>query len=127
MHVDVLGDYLMRAVKRSHLRPCYNISASQSVEIHRLLCDVLQQLGLPQPHKTVRLGTAMCFAGILERLWRWLPLPGEPPITRYGVAVFGYTNTLNVTRMLDDFGPPSMDFDVSLRTFLEQLKEERLC
>ncbi|VDZ73846.1 Uncharacterised protein [Atlantibacter hermannii] len=29
--------------------------------------------------------------------------------------------------MLNDFGPPSMDFDISLLTFLQQLKEDPLC
>ncbi len=127
MHVDVLCDYLMRAVNHRQLRPCYNLSANRTVETERLLSDVLEQLGLPQPKKSVRLRTAMFFAATLERLWRGLALAGEPPITRFGVAVFGYANTLDVTCMLDDFGQPSADFDDSLRRFLMQYREEDSC
>ncbi|ELV2782742.1 NAD(P)-dependent oxidoreductase [Enterobacter cloacae] len=124
MHVDVLCDYLMRAVTHRSLRPCYNLSANRTVETERLLIDVLRQLGLPQPKKTVHLSTAMFFAIALERIWRGLALMGEPPITRFGVSVFGYTNTLDVTCMLEDFGQPSVDFDTSLGTFLKQYKED---
>jgi hypothetical protein len=66
----------------------------------------------------MRVSTALRFAGILEGLWRWLPLAGEPPITRFGVGVFGYSATLDVTRMLEDFGPPSANLRQSLRDFL---------
>ncbi|GKX55411.1 dehydrogenase [Leminorella grimontii] len=125
MHVDALCDYLMRAATYPKLRACYNISADRPVETEGLLCEALQQLGLPQPEKTVRLRSALRFAGALELLWRWLPLSGEPPITRFGVAVFGYASTLDVTPMLDDFGPPSVDFTLSLRAFLQQYREAR--
>lgn len=123
MHVDVLCDYLLRAAIRPQLRPCYNISANRPVETESLLCEVLQLLGLPLPVKKVRLKIALRFAHMLELLWRWLPLSGEPPITRFGVAVFGYTATLDVTPMLEDFGPPSMDFFASLRAFLHNYRE----
>ncbi len=123
MHVDALCDYIMRAVTHPRLRLCYNISANCSVETESLLREVLQQLGLPQPVRTVRLRSALRFAGALELLWRWLPLAGEPPITRFGVAVFGYAATLNVTAMLDDFGPPLVDFTPSLRAFLQEYQE----
>lgn len=127
MHVDVLCDYLMRAVNHRQLRPCYNLSANRPVETERLLNDLLCQLGLPQPQKTVQLRTAMFFAATLERLWRGLALAGEPPITRFGVAVFGYANTLDVTCMLDDFGQPSTLFNDSLRSFLLHYREEESC
>ena len=123
MHVDVLCDYLMRAAIHPQLRPCYNISANRPVETESLLREVLLQLGLPLPEKMVRLRVALRFASALERLWRWLPLSGEPPITRFGVAVFGYAATLDVTPMLDDFGPPSVYFSLSLRAFLQKYRE----
>lgn len=78
MHVDALCDYLMRAATRPRLRLYYNLSANCPVETESLLRQVLQQLDLPAPGKTVRLGTALRIAGVFEWLWRWLPLAGEP-------------------------------------------------
>lgn len=126
MHVDVLCDYLMRAATSAKLRSCYNISAGHPVETEDFLCEVLQQLGLPEPEKKVRLSTALRVAGALEWLWRWLPLSGEPPITRFGVAVFGYANTLDVSPLRADFGAPYVDFALSLREFLQAYREGNL-
>ncbi|SQI36122.1 Cholesterol dehydrogenase [Leminorella richardii] len=122
MHVDALCDYLMRAATRPRLRLYYNLSANCPVETESLLRQVLQQLDLPAPGKTVRLGTALRIAGVFEWLWRWLPLAGEPPITRFGVAVFGYAATLDVTAMLEDFGSPPEEFFPSLQAFLQEYK-----
>jgi len=118
MHIDTLCDYLMSAVTHPQLQPCYNLSSHCPLETPALLDEILQQLALPLADKTMRVSTALRFAGILEGFWRWLPLAGEPPITRFGVGVFGYSATLDVTRMLEDFGPPSANLRQSLRDFL---------
>ena len=122
MPVDMLCDYLLRAARHPQLRGCYNISAGHPMETASLLDEVLRQLGLPLPEKTVKLATALRVAGAMEWLWRWLPLAGEPPITRFGVAVFGYTSTLDVTAMREDFGPPDQDVRRSLEDFLQHYR-----
>lgn len=126
MHVDVLCDYLMKAAVSPELRPYYNISANRPVETEHFLCDVLRELNLPLPEKTLHLNTALFVAGALELLWRCLPLTGPPPVTRFGIAVFGYSATLDVTAMLEDFGPPQADFELSLSTFLQEYRKEQL-
>lgn len=122
MPVDMLCDYLLRAARHPQLRDCYNVSAGQPMETARLLDEVLRQLALPLPEKTVKLATALRVAGALEWLWRWLPLAGEPPITRFGVAVFGYAATLDVTALREDFGPPAQDVSRSLQDFLQHYR-----
>lgn len=127
VHVDVLCDYLLCAAMHPRPRRCYNISANHPVDTQQLLCDILRQRHLPLPTKKMRLTTALRIAGVLEWVWRWLPMPDAPPITRFGVAVFGYVATLDVTAMLEDFGPPSTDFAVSLAQFLQQYDGEGSC
>jgi nucleoside-diphosphate-sugar epimerase len=126
MHVDTLCDYLLSAATHPRLRPCYNISANCPVETQKFLCDLLHQLGLPQPEKKVRLNLALRAASLMELLWRWLPLKGEPPITRFGVAVFGYSATLDVSHMLNDFGPPAVGFHPLLARFIQYYRVNNL-
>jgi 2-alkyl-3-oxoalkanoate reductase len=73
-----------------------------------LLLDVLTRLGLPQPTRRMQVSTAMRLAGGLEWLYRTLHLRGEPPITRFGVGVFAYSKTFDVSRALADLGQPSV-------------------
>ena len=124
MHVDALCDYLLRAAEKPDLRPCYNLSSAESVDVDLLMQEVLCTLGLPPVKRTLNLRTALVFARMLEWLWRRLRLRGEPPITRFGVAVFGYSATLDVTRMLHDFGPPDLPLVKSLQIYLQQEKTQ---
>lgn len=124
MHVDALCDYLLQAATKRDLQPCYNLSSARSVDVDLLLQEVIQTLGLPPVKRTLNLHTALAFAGALEWLWRSLKIRREPPITRFGVAVFGYSATLDVTRMLTDFGPPAIPLAQSLKTFLLQGKRQ---
>lgn len=125
IHIDMLCDYLMLAAVHPRLRPCYNISAAHPLDTQRLLGEVLRELDLPRPQRTMSLTTALRIAGALEWLWRILPLPGEPPITRFGVGVFGYSATLDVSLMLADFGPPTVPFSASLSHFLQRHKVQQ--
>ncbi|WP_312689495.1 NAD(P)-dependent oxidoreductase [Kosakonia sp.] len=125
LHVDVLCDYVWRAANHAPLQPCYNLTANASMEIETLLDEVLTQMALPLPQRTMGVATALRFAGVMERLWRWLPLRGAPPITRFGVGVFGYSATLDVTRMLADFGPPGRTFSATLSAFLHQQERQK--
>ena len=124
MHVDALCDYLLQATLKKELQPCYNLSSAQTVDVDLLMQEVLRTLELPSVSRTLNLQTALAFAGAMEWVWRRLKLRGEPPITRFGVAVFGYSATLNVTRMLNDFGPPDIPLAQSLQVYLQQEKKQ---
>lgn len=126
MHIDTLCDYLMLAATATQLRPCYNISAAQPVVIQDLLHDILRQCALPVPTRALSVTNARRFAALLEGVWRTLPLTGEPPITQFGIGVFGYSSTLDVSLMLADFGAPRRTFMQSLKQFLQDEKVQRL-
>lgn len=127
VHVDVLCDYLLRAAMAPKLRPCYNLSAGHPVLTRDALHHLLMQLNLPVPDATVPLRRAMWFARALECMWRIARLPGIPPVTRFGVAVFGYSATLNVDAMRADFGEPSIPFTHSFDSFLHHAKGNIPC
>jgi 2-alkyl-3-oxoalkanoate reductase len=107
IYIDVLSDYLMKAATLPSISGSYNLTNAEPVALQALLLNVLAQLGLPAPSRRLRVSTAMRAAGALEWCYRALRLSAEPPLTRFGVGVFAYSKTFDVSRMLSDFGAPS--------------------
>jgi len=61
---------------------------------------------------------AMRLATGAEWLWSHLPLPGEPPITRYSVSVLACTTTLDITRAREELCyRPRIGVDEGVRRF----------
>ncbi|CFU83494.1 putative dehydrogenase [Yersinia pseudotuberculosis] len=125
MHIDVLCDYLLKAAIKPELRPFYNLSNAEPIEINEFLIDVLSKLGLPAPKREVRVATAMLIAGIIEGTYRLLRIKSEPSITRFGVGVLGYSKTLDVSAAIHDFGSPSRSLSQGLDAFIRWYKEQK--
>lgn len=119
IYIDVLSDYLLAAATRAGIRGSYNLTNAEPVPLQTLLLDVLARLGLPTPARRVRISTAMRAAGALEWVYRTLRLPGEPPLTRFGVGVFAYSKTFDVSRALTDLGAPSLTLSAGVDRFVE--------
>jgi nucleoside-diphosphate-sugar epimerase len=70
-------------------------------------------------------GKAMVVATLLESVWGLLRLRGEPPITRFGVGVFAWSKTFDVSKALADLGPPSVSLEEGIDAFVRwQLEQE---
>ncbi len=61
----------------------YFISQGDPVLLWGWVNEVLRYNGLPPVKRRVSYGTARLIGGVLESLWSCLPLPGEPPLTRF--------------------------------------------
>ncbi len=61
----------------------YFITNGEPVVLWDWINDLLRALGIPPVTKRLPLGAATVIGGICEALWRLLPLPGEPPLTRF--------------------------------------------
>lgn len=61
----------------------YFITNGEPVVLWDWINELLRGVGLPEIQKHVPLGTAYRLGGVLETLWRVLPLQGEPPMTRF--------------------------------------------
>jgi len=106
IYIDNLTDILLQSLRNDWPDGCINLTNHEPVPIIDFLLQLLERLGIPHPRRQVRVATAMVAAGLLETLHR-LFLPGkEPPITRFGVSVFAYSKTFDVSKMLGVFGPP---------------------
>lgn len=118
IYIDVLSDYLLAAATRPTISGSYNLTNAEPVPLHTLLLDVLSKLGLPAPTRRVKIATAMRAAGALEWLYRTLHLSAEPPITQFGVGVFAFSKTFDVSRALTDLGPASVSLSEGVDRFV---------
>ncbi|WP_186449718.1 NAD(P)-dependent oxidoreductase [Nocardioides sp. J9] len=123
IYVDNLADYLLQLAARPELGGVYNLTNAEPVEIQAMLLEVIDRLGLRPPTREVSLTTAMRAATVLERAWRLLHLPGEPPITPYGVGVLSWSKTFVPDKMLGDLGKPRVSVADGVDRFVAWQKE----
>lgn len=124
IHIDNLVEYIVRAVQRPDVQGAYNLTDAQPVEINSFLLDILQRLRIPAPRRQVSVLWAFRMAQLLELIYGVLAPSHEPPITRFGVHVFAYSKTFNVTKMLNDLGPPALSTAQGIEQFVEWVERE---
>jgi nucleoside-diphosphate-sugar epimerase len=117
IYIDTLVDYLLRIVERQPTG-LYLLTNNAPVPILAFLADVFTRLQLPQPQRRIPVRRALRIAGVIETVYRLLPFLGEPPLTRFGVSVFAYSKTFDVTKALRDLGPPSVPLTVGVERFI---------
>jgi nucleoside-diphosphate-sugar epimerase len=61
----------------------YFITNGEPVVLWDWINELLRGLDVPEITDRVSLGTAYRVGAVLETAWRWLPLRGEPPMTRF--------------------------------------------
>ncbi|MGB3119473.1 MAG: NAD-dependent epimerase/dehydratase family protein [Verrucomicrobiales bacterium] len=123
IYIDNLTDILLQSIRNDWPDGCINLTNHEPVPIIDFLLQLLERLGIPRPRRQVRVHTAMVAAGLLETLHR-LFLPGkEPPITRFGVSVFAYSKTFDVSKMLGIFGPPRILVREGVERFVQWVED----
>lgn len=82
----------------------YFITNGEPVMLWDWINELLRGVGVPEISKHVSLNTA-CFAGgVLETLWRALPLKGEPPMTRFVAKEMATDHWFNISAARRDLG-----------------------
>lgn len=82
----------------------YFITNGEPVVLWDWINDLLRGLGEPPVTKHVTLPTAYRAAGVLEFLWRVLPLKGEPPTTRFVVKELATDHWFKIDAARRDLG-----------------------
>jgi 2-alkyl-3-oxoalkanoate reductase len=119
IYIDTLSDYLYAAATSAHAPGrAFNVTNNQPVAILPFLLSVFDRLGLPRPTRRISLAAAMTAARVSEAAYRLLRLSGEPPVTRFGVGVFAWSKTFDVTRAISAFGPPAVSLDRGVAEFV---------
>lgn len=117
--VDLVTDYMLRAALNPKAQGIFNLSHGEPVVIQDFLADLFRQLGLPQTSRMLPYWLARAVAGLAELTWHTLQLPGEPPVTRFGVDVLCYSKTFDISRTVAVLGPPPQTLAEAARAFVE--------
>jgi len=82
----------------------YFISQDEPVNLWGFVKELLGRLGLPPIKRKVSLRAARGIGAAFELLYRTLPLPGEPRLTRFLASELALSHYYNISRAKQDFG-----------------------
>ncbi len=92
----------------------YFITDGSPVSLWTFIDRLLFALGLEPVRRSVSAKTAYRVGALLEALWRTLPLPGEPPMTRFVARELASSHWYDITAAETDLGyRPFLDIDAA--------------
>lgn len=101
----------------------YFITNGEPVVLWEWINLLLRGLGIPEIKKHVSLRTAYFAGGVLEALWRVLPLQGEPPMTRFVAKELATDHWFDISAARRDLGyAPRVTMAAGTAELIEHLK-----
>jgi nucleoside-diphosphate-sugar epimerase len=122
--INNLVHFIARAIE-TRATGDFNLTDGCPVDIYDFLGSVLAQLGLPAPRHAVPASVANRIAGVFESVSKHLLGWREPPLTRFGVAVFSQSKTFDISKAIAAFGAPPVATETAVRHFVEWQRGER--
>jgi nucleoside-diphosphate-sugar epimerase len=123
IYIDNLVDCIAHAAEAPAIGGCFNLTNAEPVVIETFLFDLFQRLGIPEPRRRVSVRTAMLAAGALELVHALFLPRREPSITRFGIHVFAYSKTFDVSKMLTTMGTPRVPLAEGVERTVAWLRE----
>jgi nucleoside-diphosphate-sugar epimerase len=125
IYIDNLVDAIVSAATDARIRGAFNLTNNEPVVLFDFLLRLFEKLGIAPPSRRVRIPVAMAAAGALELVHKLFLPHKEPAITRFGIHVFAYSKTFDVTKMLTTIGAPRISLDEGLERTVAALRKER--
>jgi nucleoside-diphosphate-sugar epimerase len=105
----------------------YFITNGEPVVLWDWINQLLRGTGIPEITKQVPLPVAYAAGGMLEALWRLLPLKGEPPMTRFVAKEMATDHWFDISAARRDLGHhPLVTMADGTAELIEHLKRERM-
>jgi 2-alkyl-3-oxoalkanoate reductase len=127
IYIENLVDYVVMASQYREIKGCFNLTNGEPVAIGDFLLDVLRRVGVPPPRRVVSVRSAMVLAGLIEAFHAVFLPAKEPPITRFGIHVFAYSKTFDVSKMIAAMGSPRVSQSDGLETTIAWVRGNGLC
>lgn len=101
----------------------YFISDGKPVVLWAWINNLLNELGLPPVNRRISYSTAYVVGGLMEFLYRVLPLPGEPPMTRFVAGQLAHSHYFNISAARNELGySPEITPEDALKKTVEWLR-----
>lgn len=98
----------------------YNLTNGEPMAVRDLLQQLFAACALPVRLQPLPRRVAVALAGIVETVARLRPGQPEPRLTRYGVGVLGWSQTLDIQRARRELGyAPTVSIAEGLRRFAD--------
>jgi len=97
-HVDNTVEGLVLGATRGRPGNAYFVTDGEPVVFREFVSDLLATQGVDAPSRSIPVGAAAALAGTGEAVWRLLPLPGRPPLTRFTYWVSSQECTIRIDK-----------------------------
>lgn len=117
--VDNAAQAVLLALETNTVGGTYNITNGEPLPLWDLVAQLCDDLDLQKPQRQMSYRFAWLLAAGLELTHRIRPSLGEPPLTRYSVALMGRTLTLDISSARQDLGyQPEVSIKHGLERFV---------
>nr|WP_279384390.1 hypothetical protein [Geotalea toluenoxydans] len=82
----------------------YFISNGQPIPLWEMVNAILDAAGLPPVTRTIPPQAAYAIGALCEQLWKFLPLKGEPPMTRFVAKELSTAHWFDISAARRDLG-----------------------
>ncbi len=103
-HVDNVVEGLVLGATQGASGGVYFVTDGKPVQFRGFVTRLLQTQGLEVPNRNLPAPVARGIARAGETAWRFLPLPGQPPITRLAVWLSALETTIDISRARSELG-----------------------
>ena len=99
-----LCDALQLAMQYTQSKCVFNISDGEPVDFRVFMSERLKASGFRVPSLSVPRKLAWWLGAFTETGWKYLPMPGKPPLVREMVRLMGFPFTVSIERAKRDLG-----------------------
>jgi nucleoside-diphosphate-sugar epimerase len=103
-HVANVCEGALLAAEKGQGGEAYFLTDGAPVEFRDFMTRLFATRGVQVPDKAVPLAVAKFSAWVCENLWEYLPLPGDPPLTRMAIALGAQEVTVSDAKARRELG-----------------------
>jgi nucleoside-diphosphate-sugar epimerase len=103
-HVDNVVEGLMLAMARGRAGEAYFVTDDETTTFRELVSSLLRSQGVEPPERSIPAWTAAPMARLCEAAWKYLPLPGEPPMTTLRAWLLTQECTIDISKAREELG-----------------------
>jgi nucleoside-diphosphate-sugar epimerase len=120
-HCHLLSDTSQKPLRADGR--AFFITNGEPVELWEWINALLAALGEPPVTQKISLGAASAIGAMCETAWRFLPLRGEPPMTRFVAAELAKDHWFDITAARRDLGySPRVSMAAGTAELIEHIK-----